>query len=160
MARKLKTKATTGVKAVTRRKARSITRVPVESAHLIQVGPTDPAWQPPRKAEPAWLPQCPSPALAKGAIVKLVPPPGTPESHVIAMERGFYDAEATSVKVMPVQEELRITVEGETFDFNTDDDERPLRQVAMERCDRVTNAHDVDALKDLVAEAMDHAEGQ
>lgn len=138
MVRKLKRKA--GWKA---------TRVTLSTAVLVEIGPTHPAWHSDA------LPQ-----RVAGSIVKLVPPPGTPESTVLAMEQAFYQGGAASVKVMPVQEELRITVEGEEFDFTKVDDTRPLRQVAVERCDRVTNAYDSKALKALVGEAMDYAEAQ
>ena len=133
-------------------------RVSVETTELVEVGPTHPAWTDPSNADNG-LPIY-SRSFSKGAIAKLVPPPGTPESYVISMERSLYAAGAVSVKVMPTQEELRITVEGETFDVDSDDDARTLRQVALERCDWVTNAHDSDALKALVGEAMDYAESQ
>lgn len=162
MPRRVKSKAKTGPKAVKKRPKgdgwRKVKRIAVESAQLIEVGPDHIAWKGPDDKAADWLPVCSNMFETHGAIVKLVPPAGTPESHVVSMERSFYEADATSVKVMPVQEEVVVTVEGETFDFSESKDERPLRQVVMERIDRATNSQDVDALRKLCTEAMDHAE--
>ncbi len=129
-------------------KGAKVKRVAVESAQLIEIG-TDHHY---------WTGNCGRLEAPEGAIVKLVPPPGTPESTVLAMERSFYEGGAKTVKVMPTQEEVKVTVEGETFDFTEHDDERPLRQVVMERAGRVTSSHDQAALEALLTQAMDHAE--
>ncbi len=125
----------------------SVRRVAVASAELIQIGPDHSAWEVEDYE-----------GTCEGAIVKLLPPPGTAESLVLHLERSFYSGGATSVKVMPTQEEVKVTVEGEEFDFTEHDDERPLRQVVMERADRVTSSHDQPALKALLTKAMDQAE--
>ena len=127
-----------------------VQRVPVESAHLIEIGPDHRYWNGDRHTIES----------RKGSIVKLVPPPGTSEATVLAIERSFYEAGAASVKVMPAQEEVRVVVEGEEFDFTEHNDERSLRQVVMERASRVTTTHDQVALEKLLIKAMDHAEGQ
>ena len=127
-----------------------VQRVPVESAHLIEIGPDSHYWNG----------NCGRVEPRKGSIVKLVPPPGTSEAIVLAIERSFYDGGAASVKVMPAQEEVRVVVEGEEFDFTEHNDERSLRQVVMERASRVTTTHDQVALEKLLIKAMDHAEGQ
>ncbi len=124
-----------------------VRRVKVESAELIEVGPDHSAWQVEDYE-----------GTCDGAIVKLVPPPGTAESLVLHMERSFYAGGAISVKVMPTQEEVRITVEGETFNFDERIESRPLRQVVMERAARATSSHDPAALEALLTKAMDHAE--
>lgn len=134
---------------------RKVQRVEVASAALIEVGPSHLAWKGPDDKAADWLPVCANMFRTTGAIVKLVAPPGTPEAHVQSIERSFYEGGAISVKLMPVQEEEQIVVEGETFDFK---DERPLRQVVMERAARTTNAYDQAALEKLLTQAMDHAE--
>lgn len=125
-----------------------VERVAVESAQLIEIGPDHHYWNG----------DCGTLEHRNGSIVKLVPPPGTPASSVQAIERSFYEGGALSVKVMPVQEEEQIVVEGETFDFKDYSDDRPLRQVVMERAARTTNAYDQGALETLLTKAMDHAE--
>lgn len=148
MARRIKTKASTGANAVKRRRSWRTTRTLVDTTALIEIGPDDPRWA-----------DAPTDVIdAKGAIVKLVPPAGQSEAYVTAMERLYYRSGAASVKTMPVQEEVKVTVEGETFDFSDAEDERSLRQVVMDRADRTTNAHDPDALKRLLTLAMDQAE--
>ncbi len=131
-----------------------VRRVKVASAELIELGADHSAWVPgsPEDLDNAPEHNCP------GAIVKLVPAPGTAESLVLAVERAYYSGGAASVKVMPTQEEVQVTVEGETFDFTEHNDERPLRQVVMERAARVTSSHDQAALEALLTRAMDHAE--
>ncbi len=126
-----------------------VQRVPVESAELIQIDPEHSAWEV-QDYE----------GMCDGAIVKLVPPPGTAESLVLHLERSLYSRGAKSVKVMPTQEEVKVTVEGEEFDFTEHNDERSLRQVVMERASRVTSSHDQVALEKLLIKAMDHAEAQ
>lgn len=126
-----------------------VRRVAVASAELIEIGPDHHYWNGNcGKAEPR-----------QGSIVKLVPPPGTSEAVVLAMERSFYEGGAASVKTMPVQEEVRVVVAGEEFNFTENDDDRSLRQVVMERADRTTTSHDSTALTALLIQAMDHAEG-
>lgn len=137
-------------------KGPSVKRVAVESAALIEIGPDHAAWQP---GSPEDLDIAPD-RECQGAIVKLVPAPGTAESLVLAVERHFYEGGAASVKVMPAQEEVRVVVEGEEFDFTEHNDERSLRQVVMERASRVTSSHDQVALEKLLIKAMDHAEAQ
>ena len=134
---------------------KSIKRVEVASAELVELGPDHAAWQ---EGSPEDLDRAPD-RECKGSIVKLVPPPGTAESLVLSIERSFYEGGAKSVKVMPTQEEVVVAIE-DVGEFKRPDmtDTRSLRQVAMERADRATNSHDHDALKALVAEAMDHAE--
>ncbi len=154
MARTLKSKATVGPKAVKRRRKWKASRTPVDSTNLIELTPDHPAWR--AKVE---LLQAPETAhVAGGAIVKLTPPPGTSEELVRAYERLYYAGGASTVKVMPAQEEVKITVEGETFDFSEADDGRSLRQVALDRVERTTNSNNLDALRTLVNEAMDHGE--
>ena len=133
-----------------KQKKAKVQRVPVESAHLIEIGPGHHYWNGDRHTIES----------RKGSIVKLVPPPGTSEATVLAIERSFYDGGAASVKVMPAQEEVRVVVEGEEFDFTEHNDERSLRQVVMERASRVTTTHDQVALEKLLIKAMDHAEAQ
>ncbi len=157
MPRRIKQKAIVGVKAVKRGRPkadgwRKVSRVELDTAQLIEVGPDHHYWNG----------NCGRLEPRQGSIVKLIPPPGTDESTVLAMERNFYDGGAVSVKVMPTQEEAVVTIDGEDFDFTGGDlvDERPLRQVALERAARVTNPHDAKALTTLVNWAMDKAEAQ
>ena len=162
MPRHVKSKPTLGPKAVRHGRPkgdgwRKVSRVSVETAALIEIGADDAAWREgsPEDLDIAQDRDCP------GAIVKLAPPPGTAESLVLAMERSFYVGGAKSVKVMPTQEEVVIAID-DVGEFKRPDmsDNRSLRQVAMERVDRATNSHDQDALRALVAQAMDHAEAQ
>lgn len=126
-------------------------RVAVESASLIQIDPDDELWT----GEPCDGPDAES---VQGSIVKLVPAPGTAEPVLIQVQAMFYSHGAASVKVMPVQEEEQIVVDGETVDSTKCDDDRSLRQVVMERAARTTNAYDQAALEALLTKAMDHAE--
>lgn len=152
MPRKVKSRATVGAKAVVRRPRWKVSRTQLDTALLVELGPEHEAW----RAKAADVGE--GKITAKGAIVKLVPPAGTPEALVIALERAYYAGGAVSVKVMPTPEELKVTVEGEEFDFSDTEDERSLRQVALDRVDRVTNSVDQDALRKLVGQAMDAAE--
>ncbi len=126
----------------------AISRQAVESTELIEVGPDHPAWADGIDESDV--------NSFYGPIVKLVPAPGTAASAVKTLEAKFYELGAASVKVMPVAEETKVVVEGV---IDLDDDERPLRQVVMDRCERLTNAGDHDALCALLTEAMNHAEG-
>ena len=130
-----------------------VKRVAVTTASLIQIDPDDELWT----GEPC---DGPDADVVNGSIVKLQAPPGTAASLLLTVERMFYEQGAKSVKAMPVQDEVKVTVEGEEFDFTEHDDERPLRQVVMERAGRVTSSHDQPALERLVAKAMDHGESQ
>lgn len=122
----------------------------VRTAALVQIDADHPWWR--DQGTP------PGPGTI-GGIVKIIPPPDTPESVVHELERLFYEQGAASVKVMPVPEQVKVTVEGVEFDFEAAPDGRTLRQVVMDRCDKVTNAHDPKALRSLCTQAMDHAEG-
>lgn len=154
MPRHVKSKASTGPKAVIRRRSWKVSRNPVQTPVLVDIGVSHPMWT---DTKFKGL----SEAVSPGDIVKLTPPPGTDEIAVGAMERACYTAGAVTVKVMPTQDEVKVTVEGETFDFSTDiDDSRSLRQVAIERARRVTNASDPAALEALVNLAMDKAEAR
>ena len=98
----------------------------------------------------------------KGAIVKLTPAPGTPEAMVGTVEHAYYAGGAASVKVMPTQDEVKIVVAGEEFDFTSElpEDGRSLRQVALDRAAAVKNSHDQEALRSLIDWAMDRAEAK
>ena len=153
MPRTLKKRASVGPKAVRKRPRWRVSRTQLETALLVELSPDHEAWR--MKAADV----DDGKVTAPGAIVKLVPPAGTPEALVIAWERAYYAGGAASVKVMPTPEELKVTVEGEEFEFGEDEDQRSLRQVAMDRVDRVTNSADQDKLRKLVGMAMDAAEG-
>lgn len=162
MPRHVKTKPKVGKQAVKRGRPkgegwRKVSRVSIESAALIEVPPTHLVWRGPDDK----LPVCSNMFRTEGAIVKIVPPPGTPESHVLSLERSFYEGGAKSVKVMPTQEEVRVVIDDD-IEFNAPEitDKRSLRQVALDRVDRTTNAHDQEALRALVTQAMDYAESQ
>ena len=166
MPRHVKTKAKVGKQAVKRGRPkgegwRKVSRVSVESAALIEVPPTHLVWRGPDDKPDGWLPVCSNMFRTEGAIVKIVPPPGTPDSHLLSLERSFYEGGAKSVKVMPSQEEVRVVIDDD-IEFNAPEitDTRSLRQVALDRVERTTNAHDQDALRALVTEAMDYAESQ
>ena len=152
MPRTIKSRATVGPKAVVTRKRWKVSRGSLVTAQLLELGVDHPSWRTKAEDHDGGKITCP------GAIVKLVPPAGTPEALVLAIERTYYAGGARSVKVMPTPEEVRVTVEGVEFDFETAEDNRTLRQVALERVDRTTNSVDQPALKKLVEQAMDAAE--
>lgn len=160
MARHVVSEAKVGPKAVRKRKPKGlkVKRVDVTTRQLVVVGPTHLAWSGPTKKPAGWLPTCSNMFKTKGSIVKLIPRPGTPEDHVESMERSFYEGGARSVRVMPVQEDVKVSIAGVEFDFSAVEDERPLRQVVTERGERMTNSHDHGALMELLTMAMDHAE--
>lgn len=152
MPRVLKKRAEVGPKAVIKRARWKVRRETLVSAQLLELGVTHPSWRTEAEDHNGAKITCP------GAIVKLVPPAGTPEALVVAIERMYYAGGARSVKVMPTPDEVRVTVEGEEFDFSAAEDDRTLRQVALERVDRVTNSVDQDELRKLVTQAMDEGE--
>lgn len=155
MARRPKSKAVVGPKAVTRRRKWKLGRTTLATANLVEIGADHYLWNGhstdlvDMRCEP-------------GDIVKLTPAPGTEESLVASVEKHFYSQSASSVKVMPTQDDVKIVVAGEEFDFADElpDDNRSLRQVALDRAAAVKNSHDQPALEKLVNWAMDRAEAK
>lgn len=149
MPRKVISKACAGPKAVKRRRKWKVTRGTIETATLFELKPDNPAWFDDPESTPYAHEPC------DGAIVKLTPPPGVAEATVSTFERMFYNHGAASVKVMPIIDEERVTVEDDKpADLA---DQRSLMQVAIDRAKRVSNSHDPKALVALVKRAMEEA---
>ncbi len=153
MPRRPKSKASTGPEAVVRRKAWRMDRTSLATPVLLEIGVDHGVWK--GHCIDLKTMQCKS-----GDIVKIVPAPGADPEMEASIEKSFYEQGAATVKVMPTQDEMKVTVEGESFDFSDSGtaDTRTLRQVALDRAARVRNVHDAPALETLINWAMDQAE--
>lgn len=125
-----------------------------QGAKLFEFGPAWYGWSYPDKlGEPM------QGTLISGGIAKLKPPPGTPLSAVDLVERYLYAAGMIAVRVMPSDPDDLVQVEAAAGEpVHAPPRKRSLRQVAVERAERVANPRDPAALVVLVNEAMDHGE--
>jgi len=137
-----------------------VQRIAGKSAPLIEVGAGSPMWRGTKKghAEVGWLPQVWDGVSVKGCIAKITPPAGTSDVEVNSMEHSFYEGGALTVRVMPAAAHDKLQTPAEPASKGIDAVNRSLRQVAIDRAQRVTNARDAAALVALVGVAMDHAE--
>lgn len=126
-----------------------IERVEVPSAKLYEFGESWKGWGP----QGIDLELFETADLA-GCIAKIVPPSGTPESHVVQLENLLYERGAQMVRVMPSSAPEKVQV----VHAKLSEPKRSLRQVALERAERVTAPRDKDALITLVNAAMDVGE--
>lgn len=130
------------------RGAWSMTRHPVETGKLIEIGPTSKVWR--SISEAKSLPV----HAVEGGIFKLVPPAGVSVEVADALAAHLYALGARAVRRMPSPPDDKVTVSKEPAKT----DVRSLRQVVMDRLARASVMSDVDELKALVNEAMDQGE--
>lgn len=135
-----------------------LTRHPVASSALLEFGPAAPVWAMLANGTTAQLFGTTVKARVKGSIVKMVPPMDTPESHVSELEQLLYKLGARTVRVMPSQPSDKLGVSSEDVETAIDVPQRSLRQVALDRANRVSNPRDREALLALVSQALDVGE--
>jgi hypothetical protein len=95
------------------------------------------------------------PEVFRGALVRIRPPGHASDGDIEAIRQAVLKCKPAAIKMLPREAgEAVVDVDNEPAD---PEDQRPLRQVVMDRAERVKNVRDEAALESALIESCDAA---